>query len=205
MSARCARSRTTTWTGKPARGRSMRWRKRWHHERRTMWDRRSFSVVCQPALCRLEEKRHNGFDYSRLILSGLDVYMLRFILLLASGASAVAQQYTIATVAGGAPPATPVAGASISIGQPRRVTLDTAGNVYFSSSNSVFKLSVSGVVTLVAGNSRAGFSGDNGSAVNAQLNTPQGLALDSAGNLYIADSANNRIRIVSPARIISAF
>lgn len=131
--------------------------------------------------------------------------MLRFILLLASGSIALAQQYTIATVAGGAPPATPSPGATISIGQPRRVTVDKAGNVYFSSSNSVFKLNGSGVMTLVAGNSRAGFSGDNGPAVNAQLNTPQGLALDAAGDLYIADSANNRIRIVSPAGIINTF
>ncbi|HEV3200414.1 MAG TPA: hypothetical protein VGZ73_21060 [Bryobacteraceae bacterium] len=131
--------------------------------------------------------------------------MLRFILLLASGASAIAQQYTIATLAGGAPPATPVTGTTISIGQPRRVALDKTGNLYFSSSNSVFKLSGSGVLTLVAGNSRAGFSGDNGPAVNAQLNTPQGLAVDSAGNIYIADSANNRIRIVTPDGIINTF
>ncbi len=131
--------------------------------------------------------------------------MLRFILLLASGSIALAQQYTISTVAGGAPPATPVAGLSISIGQPHRVTVDNAGNLYFSSSNSVFKLTAAGVLTLVAGNSRPGYSGDNGLAVNAQLNTPQGLALDSSGNLYIADSLNNRIRIVSPAGIINTF
>ena len=131
--------------------------------------------------------------------------MLRFILLLASGSFAVAQQYTISTVAGGAPPATPVAATSASIGQPRRVTLDKAGNVYFSSANSVFKIGSGGVLTLVAGNSRAGFSGDNGPAVNAQLNLPQGLAFDSAGNLYIADSANNRVRIVTPNGLINTF
>jgi len=60
------------------------------------------------------------------------------------------------------------------------------------------------VITLVAGNSRAGFSGDGGLAVNAQLNTPQGIAVDSAGNIYIADSANNRVRIVSGG-IINTF
>ena len=140
----------------------MRWRTPWHH------DHRGADIhVCRVEI-RLDVFR------TRLIFSRLDVYMLRFILLLASGSLAVAQQYTIATVAGGAPPATPVAGSMISIGQPRRVALDKAGNLYFSSSNSVFKLSGSGVLTLVAGNSRAGFSGDNGPAVNAQLNTPQG-------------------------------
>ena len=118
------------------------------------------------------------------------------ILLLAGGSLAPAQQYTISTAAGGAPPSTPATATGISIGQPARVTTDSAGNYYFSSGNAVFKVS-NGTLALVAGNSRAGFSGDNGPAVNAQLNAPQGLAVDSAGNLYIADSGNNRVRLVS--------
>uniref|UniRef100_Q01U05 NHL repeat containing protein n=1 Tax=Solibacter usitatus (strain Ellin6076) TaxID=234267 RepID=Q01U05_SOLUE len=121
-----------------------------------------------------------------------------------AGASAFAQQYTISTVAGGAPPPTPVAALSTSIGQPRKIAL-SGGNMYFSSGNSVFKIDGSGTLTLVAGNSRAGFSGDGGPAVNAQLNSPQGVALDSAGNLYIADSQNNRVRKVNPQGIISTF
>ncbi len=131
--------------------------------------------------------------------------MVKFFLLLAGGTLAVAQQYTISTVAGGAPPATPAAAASVSIGQPRRVATDSAGNVYFSASNSVFKVSAGGTLTLVAGNSRAGFSGDGGPAVHAQLNTPQGIAVDSAGDVYIADSVNNRIRIVTPDGLINTF
>jgi uncharacterized protein (TIGR03437 family) len=122
--------------------------------------------------------------------------MLRFIPLLAGASIALAQQYSISTVAGGAPPATPAAAASLSMGQPARVAVDASGNVYFSSSNCVFKIGSTGTVTLVAGNSRAGFSGDGGLAVNAQLNSPQGLAFDPNGNLYIADSRNNRIRQV---------
>jgi uncharacterized protein (TIGR03437 family) len=121
-----------------------------------------------------------------------------------AGASAFAQQYTISTVAGGAPPPTPVAALSTSIGQPRKVVL-SGGNAYFSSGNSVFKIDGSGTLSLVAGNSRAGFSGDGGPAVNAQLNSPQGVALDSAGNIYIADSLNNRVRMVNPQGIISTF
>jgi len=130
---------------------------------------------------------------------------LRFSLLLASASLAFAQQYTIATVAGGAPPSTPVSGGSISIGQPQRVAVDSGGNVYFSSANSVFKLTTGGVLTLVAGNSRAGFSGDNGPATSAQLNAPAGLAIDSGGNLFIADSRNNRIRRVSASGVITTF
>jgi uncharacterized protein (TIGR03437 family) len=130
--------------------------------------------------------------------------MLRFPILLLAGVTAFAQQYTISTVAGGAPPATPVTALSASIGQPRKLLI-SGSNVYFSSGNSVFKIDGSGTLTLIAGNSRAGFSGDGGAAVNAQLNAPQGLALDAAGNLYIADSLNNRVRMVNTQGAISTF
>ncbi len=133
------------------------------------------------------------------------MHMRNTLLLLATGALAFAQQYTISTLAGGAPPATPVSASSAAIGLPGRVTADSAGNVYFSASNSVFRLASNGTLTLVAGNSRAGFSGDGGPAVRAQLNAPQGLALDAAGNLYIADSQNNRVRIVSKDGLIKTF
>ena len=131
----------------------------------------------------------------------MDLRMFRTVCLLAGASVALAQQYTITTVAGGAPPTTPAAAATTPIGRPNRVTLDSSGNLYFSSSiNCVFKLSSGGVLTLVAGNSRAGFSGDGGPAIAAQLNSPQGLVFDSNGNLYIADSGNNRVRMVTPAR-----
>lgn len=117
---------------------------------------------------------------------------------------ALGQQYSITTVAGGAPPPTPVAATSTSIGQPRRVAVDSAGSVYFSSGNSVFKLSGT-TLNLLAGNSRAGYSGDGGPAVNAQLNSPVGLAVDAAGNVYIADSLNHRIRIVTKDGLINTF
>jgi uncharacterized protein (TIGR03437 family) len=131
--------------------------------------------------------------------------MSRIILALAAAAAAYAQQYTASTAAGGAPPATPAAATTTSIGQPNRTTTDAAGNFYFSSANAVFRVGSSGNLTLVAGNSRAGFSGDGGPAVNAQLNNPQGLAIDSAGNIYICDAGNNRVRMVSPAGVITTF
>ena len=131
--------------------------------------------------------------------------MLKFVLLLASGTCAFAQQYSIVTVAGGAPPATPVAAAGASIGQPRRVALDSAGNLYFSSGNSVFKMTAAGTLALVAGNSRAGFSGDGGPAAYAQLNAPAGIAFDKLGNVFIADSGNNRVRIVDSNGIINTY
>lgn len=117
-------------------------------------------------------------------------------------AASVADDYVISTIAGGAPPPTPIAAASASIGPPSGIVADPAGNVYFSSLNCVFKLDGSGILTRVAGNSRAGYSGDGGPATSAQLNNPAGLAIDSAGNLYIADYLNMRVRRVSPDGLI---
>src|SRR5436190_2110764 len=124
--------------------------------------------------------------------------------LLLAPAVALAQQYIISTVAGGAPPSTPAPALSTSIGQPRKLNVAPDG-VYFSSGNCVFKLDGSGALTLVAGNSRAGFSGDGGPAVNAQLNSPRGVAVDPAGNVYIADSLNNRVRLVDATGMITTF
>jgi uncharacterized protein (TIGR03437 family) len=128
-----------------------------------------------------------------------------FSLALSIGSLAFGQQYTISTAAGGAPPPTPVVARNTSIGQPVRATLDGAGNLYFSSSNCVFKMDTNGVLTLIAGTSRVGFTGDGGPASSAQLNNPQGVAVDASGAVYIADSANNRVRVVSPAGIITTF
>jgi uncharacterized protein (TIGR03437 family) len=83
------------------------------------------------------------------------------------------------------------------------VTTDSAGNLYFTSLNSVFRVDRSGSLTLIAGTSRAGFSGDGGLATRAQLNAPAGLAVDSAGDIFIADSGNNRVREVTPDGVIN--
>src|SRR3954465_9634747 len=56
-------------------------------------------------------------------------------------------------------------------------------------------------ISTIAGNGTAGFGGDNGAAAASQLNAPYGLAIDSKGNLYIADSSNHRVRMVSGGTI----
>jgi uncharacterized protein (TIGR03437 family) len=117
-------------------------------------------------------------------------------LLILSVASIQAQQYVISTYAGGAPPRSPVSGLNIVI-TPLSMAADTQGNVYFVSANCVFKLDRSGIVTRVAGNSRVGYFGDGGSALNAQFGGAIRVAVDATGNLYIADSLNHRVRRVS--------
>jgi len=82
---------------------------------------------------------------------------------------------------------------------PRNVTLDATGSLYISEFNGhrVQHLRTDGVLEIIAGTGTAGFGGDGGSATDAQLSSPAGLAFDSAGNLYIADSGNSRIRRVA--------
>ena len=113
------------------------------------------------------------------------------------------QQYTISTVAGGIPPATPSVAANDSIGDPPRVAVDGAGNVYFGSIHSVFKVDKQGTLTRIAGNGRAGNTGDGGPATSAQLTFPDGLAVDSAGNVYVADRVFHLIRKISAAGTIT--
>jgi trimeric autotransporter adhesin len=87
---------------------------------------------------------------------------------------------------------------------PAGIAIDSRGNLYVADSRNhrIRKVATDGTVTTVAGNALPGFSGDGGKATLAQLNRPTGVAIDSAGNLYIADSGNNRIRMVFPTGII---
>ena len=86
-----------------------------------------------------------------------------------------------------------------------RPAIDSAGNLYISDTNNhkIRKVNAAGIISTVAGNGSPGFSGDNGPAASASLYYPYGIAVDSANNLYIADSSNFRIRKVSPSGTIT--
>ena len=129
--------------------------------------------------------------------------MIRGILLLSFvGTVGLAQPYVAWTVAGGGQPFTPIAAVSASIGQPGPVAADAGGNIYFSSAQCVLKVDPKGILTLVAGDGRAGSTQDGVPAAAAHVSGTSAIAVDSAGNLYIAD-ATNRIRKVSPNGIIT--
>ncbi len=87
-----------------------------------------------------------------------------------------------------------------SLGGPFSVVFDKAGNLYISNNgdSKVSKVEFStGEITTIAGTQETGYSGDGNAAKIAQLSSPTGLALDSKGNLFIADSGNERIRMVN--------
>jgi len=101
---------------------------------------------------------------------------------------------------GFSPNGTPAASAMLN--SPSAMLLDGAGNVFFADSgNSAVReiVAATGLIETVAGTGSVGYSGDGGAATAATLNHPQGIALDTNGNLYIADTGNNVIREVSAA------
>jgi sugar lactone lactonase YvrE len=83
--------------------------------------------------------------------------------------------------------------------------VDADGNIYIpdKKNNRVRKVSPNGIITTVAGNGVHGFGGNNGPATQAALDYPTSVAFDSAGNLYIADQHNNRLRKVTPGGTIT--
>jgi sugar lactone lactonase YvrE len=88
--------------------------------------------------------------------------------------------------------------------QPTGVALDGAGNLYIADQGAARIRKVSGgIISTVAGNGTWGYSGDNGPATSASLSGPYSVALDGAGNLYIADTFNNRIRMVNTSGTIT--
>ena len=118
----------------------------------------------------------------------------------------------ITTVAGGGAPAFPSIGDGLpatkaTLSFPLGLAIDNAGNLYIADSNElrIRKVTTDGIIHTVAGNGACCFGGDGGPATSANLYLPSGVTVDTAGNIYIADTLNNRIRKVSTDGIISTF
>jgi hypothetical protein len=115
---------------------------------------------------------------------------------------------TITTVAGtgtGGYNGDSITATSAELYSPEAVAVDSAGNLYIADNGNqrVRKVTSGGTITTVAGTGTAGYNGDNIAATSAELNSPTGVSVSGAGNLYIADESNSRIRMVTPAGIIT--
>lgn len=125
-------------------------------------------------------------------------------MILGAGAS-TAPVYTIATIAGSSSLGDGGPAAAAQMGAIQGIAVDLSGNVYLSDTDHqrVRKIDAAGTITTIAGTGAAGFSGDGGPATAAQLNLPYGVAVDLAGDVYVADLGNNRVRKISPQGVIS--
>ena len=132
------------------------------------------------------------------------------ILILFGAAHALAQNttYTIGTISG-QPRPTGDGGLATQalLNRPAGLCYDSAGNLYIADLDNyrVRKVDTTGKISTVVGTGTYGYSGDNGLANAALIGTPQALAVDSAGNLYIADSAFQVVRKVSSSGTITTF
>jgi Tol biopolymer transport system component len=130
------------------------------------------------------------------------------ILLTLSAINGLAQSTLTSTITTYAGPGLPISGAQ-AVGQPidfpNAVVPDTGGGFYVvsHSQSRVYYIASNGALRVTAGTGTPGFSGDGGPAASAQLNGPTGAALDGAGNLFIADTYNDRIRKVTTDGVIS--
>ena len=90
---------------------------------------------------------------------------------------------------------------------PIDVCLDTLGNIYVSDFGNycIRKIIPEGNIITIAGNTTAGYFGDNGPATNAEFNNVEGIAADNWGNVYVADGENSRVRKIDPTGIITTY
>jgi sugar lactone lactonase YvrE len=130
---------------------------------------------------------------------------LAFFFVVQLSSMGLAQSGIITTYAGPALPVNGSTAASQAIDAPMSVAPDGAGGFYVASyyQNRVYRVTADGRLSLIAGSSSQGYSGDGGPATSAQLDGPQGVAVDAAGNLFIADTDNSRVRKVTTGGVIS--
>jgi hypothetical protein len=145
----------------------------------------------------------NEGSFIRLALLRMGFFLLLSIYFPAMGFT---QTRIIETYAGPSLPVNGTQATTQTIDGPCGVALDGEGGFYIASviQNMVYRVRADGTLNLIAGSNTSGYGGDGGPATAALLSGPCGVAVDSAGNLYIADSDNNRVRKVTPAGTISS-
>ena len=125
-----------------------------------------------------------------------------------TGVLLIGTGYSVAAVAGAGNLANGDGGPATNarLNHPSGAAVDSSGNVYIADrdNNRIRSVHPDGTIVTVAGNGFAGNSGDGGLALQAELNSPSSVTLDSAGNLYIADTGNARIRKITSGGIISS-
>jgi uncharacterized protein (TIGR03437 family) len=144
----------------------------------------------------LQGRWRQALGTARLVLSLPSLFLVCSVLWGQSGS------YLITTVAGGGSAGLGDGGPATlaQLNSPESVAVDASGNLYIADSGDhrIRRVAPGGVITTVAGSGVAGFSGDGGLATLARLKNPGSIAIDAVGNLYIADTGNNRIRKVFP-------
>jgi sugar lactone lactonase YvrE len=145
-------------------------------------------------------------DWRRAAFAGIAAIVTAGLMAQSGYTQTAAQSSALAKLGKVRPQMTPQSGiqaTTVPLALPAGIAFDAAGNLYIAdlNDNIIRKVDIAGIITTVAGSGEQGYSGDGGTATDAQLDSPAGVAVDASGNLYIADTHNQCIRKVAGGNI----
>ena len=149
--------------------------------------------------------RSNGKSYCIEAVSSRENSLKFYIKDSKDGAQVGDCALVVSTLAGsGVAGSTDDVGTSAEFYKPHDIVVDPSGNIYVAdtSNHRIRKITPSGVVTTLAG---SGVGSTDGTGTDATFNSPDGLAIDSSGNIYVADTGNHRIRKITPSGVVTTF